>query len=83
VRRQDIIRVVDMLNGPQQRVVLWLRCHHKVSIDHLTLLTRPDLQRELKSGRKDWDCPFCPDPPAHEVQAAKPASQLWKEAGEP
>ena len=83
MRRQGLVRVVDMLNGPQQRVVLWLACNHKVSIDHLTLLRRPDLQRELKSGRRDWDCPFCPDPPPEDPRQTKSAAQLYKEAGEP
>lgn len=83
MRRQDIVRVVDMLNGPQSRVVIWLRCNHKVSIDLLTIKTRPDLALELKSGRTHWDCPFCEDAPPEDVRVGKSAAQLYKEAGEP
>lgn len=83
MRRQKITRVVDAMAG-QNRMILWLECTHKVSLDARTVMADTELLRTLRGKPTHWDCPFCEDPPSEDVRATtKTATQLYKEAGEP
>jgi hypothetical protein len=82
VRTQKITKVVDALVN-QQRVILWLQCHHKVSITQLQLASMPKGYLEAVTRSGEYDCPFCPDPSPEQVRENKSVNQLWREAGEP
>lgn len=82
MQTQDIIRTVDALAG-QQRVILWLRCGHKVSLGIREIHADPALVRKLKSGCTQWECHHCPDLPKPTEREQKTAQQLYREAGEP
>lgn len=67
----------------QQRVILWLECHHKVSFTKVQLQLKPrEYLAEITHSGK-FDCPFCPDPPPEVVRQEKSSRELWKDAGEP
>lgn len=86
MQRQPVKRVVDALGG-QGRVILHLACGHNLSITDRELIAEPHLNLRVREAlQTGWDCPFCEDLPApteEEIRQAKPAHQLWREAGEP
>lgn len=81
MRARKIIRVVDAL-AAQQRVILWLECEHKVTVNERELRAQGWNVQRIKEQPHAM-CPFCPDPPPEVTQAQKTPTQLWKEAGEP
>lgn len=82
MKSQKIVKVVDAFSN-QARAIIWLECHHKVSITLAQAATLPrGYIQSLRPGGK-LDCPFCPDPPPEVVRQEKSARELYKEAGEP
>ena len=82
MRTQKITRVVDAL-ASQRRMIIWLECHHKISLTERELAKLPpnyliDLQIFGQT-----ECPFCPDLPPVSEREQKSAAQLYREAGEP
>lgn len=85
MREQAVKRVFNNL-ASQDRVVLELRCGHYVSLSSLEVF--PRFYHHLMKGDvlwafPTWPCAQCPDPDPKEVREEKPATQLWREAGEP
>jgi hypothetical protein len=81
MRAQKIVRVVDAL-AAQQRAILWMACGHKVTVTEMELRMQGWNIQRIKEQPHAM-CPFCPDPPPEDQQAAKTPQQLYKEAGEP
>lgn len=84
MRPQRVERVVDMLAGPQGRIVLWLACGHKQSLTYqqVAAIPRSDMAALMRPDAQVM-CGFCPDVPPQEARREKSATQLWREAGEP
>lgn len=78
MRLQTCGRVVDARRR-QGRIILWLACGHKISVD---VPAGADLPDNWKVGGQ-VACHFCPDPTEEERRVEKSAAQLYKEAGEP
>lgn len=76
MRLQTIQRFVDARKS-QGRVVLWLACGHKISLNNF----EPEPVRDPVG--EDYPCRFCSNPTPTKVQESKPVQQLWREAGEP
>lgn len=84
MRERAVTRVVDALQS-QDRYIIWLECHHRVSLSLRQLQANPTIMAQLHEAEKSkrWLCPFCAPPDPEEVRQEKSATQLWKEAGEP
>jgi hypothetical protein len=67
----------------QSRAIIWLECHHKISITRVQLATLPGDYLTRVSQQGKIECPFCPDAPAESTREQKSAQRLYKEAGEP
>jgi len=73
---------VDALSK-QERIIVWLACHHKVSITVAQLAELPrDYYQQLQRA-SEMDCPFCLDASSVEHHDKRSAHHLWKDAGEP
>lgn len=80
---QKITRIVDAMKS-QGRVIIWLACHHKISLSQVEVATLPpNYLRDLAHVYQQTDCPFCPDLPPVPEREKMSANQLWKDAGEP
>jgi len=82
MRLQKVTKFVDA-TASQQRVVLWLECHHKVSITLLQIHAGGTGYMRDLSAATQYECPFCPDEPKPLTRDQKSAAQLYREAGEP
>lgn len=84
--RRRITRLVDARRS-QQRVTIWLECHHILSLTvrDLEAMSQGEQHNFFRDNQPDQYrlCPVCPDPTPIEVRREKSATQLWKEAGEP
>lgn len=82
MRMQKIMRVVDAM-ASQRRMIIWLECHHKISLTQHQLASLPPgyLEKQVQTGQVE--CPFCEDLPQATAREQKSAAQLYKEAGEP
>jgi len=81
MQTRKVVRIVDA-SVTQGRHIVWLDCHHKISVTQAQATAEPRLLREA-SRTESLDCPFCPDLPPDGEQSTKSARQLYKEAGEP
>jgi hypothetical protein len=79
---QPIARVVNAM-ASQRRVIIWLECHHKISLTEHQLESLPHDYLEKQTQTGHMECPFCPDPPQVTPRKEKSATQLYREAGEP
>lgn len=81
MRRQQVVRIVDA-SAAQERVIIWLACHHKVSVTTQQAVLDPTI---IPRVTREWsmDCPFCPDEPQPGASTEKSVKELYREAGEP
>lgn len=70
---KKVVRFVDAMTS-QRRFIIWLECHHKVSITEKQHEANPGLVFDIQVQGK-MVCPFCPPPAADEGEdPVKPQS---------